>query len=138
MTATGKALSLAGLTAVLDDLKVGASRVGAFMVPMVLAFNGQRADLLKARMQVRADPQRAAELMRPFERLKDIRSAVGNPDFRSAEIVAVPTETFATVQGLANAEAALVELQKRSEPFSRTTLKQIGAGKFDVTVEIKP
>ncbi len=94
--------------------------------------------MLAVRQLAAWNPQRAAEQMRSLDQFKDVSATVRDPAFRSAEILIVPAEAFATIQGFATAEAAMADLRQRQAPYHRIVLKQSGAGKIDATLELVP
>jgi len=138
LTLTAKGLSPASTLIVLADVGIGLSRTGPYDAPLIMALNDGRIDVLKAKAQAGGDPQRAAALIRPVEGWKDLPTALVDPAFRSAELLVLPAETFATVQGFANAEAAMAEVRKRQSPYVRTLLKRSTEGKIHATLEIVP
>lgn len=138
LTLTAKGLSPASTPIVLDDVGIGFSRAGPYDAPLVMSLNDGRLDALEAKVQAGGDPLRTAALLRPVERLKDLPSALVDPTFRSAELLVLPAETFATVQGLANAEAAMAEVRKRQGAYVRTVIKRSAAGRIDAILEIVP
>ncbi|WP_156311772.1 hypothetical protein [Methylobacterium platani] len=138
VTLTAKGISPANSGIILDDVSLGLSRFGPYDTPILLSFNNRRVDMLAVRQLAAWNPQRAAEQMRSLDQFKDVSATVRDPAFRSAEILIVPAEAFATIQGFATAEAAMADLRQRQAPYHRIVLKQSGAGKIDATLELVP
>lgn len=81
-------------------MSLGLSRFGPYDTPILLSFNNRRVDMLAVRQLAAWNPQRAAEQMRSLDQFKDVSATVRDPAFRSAEILIVPAEAFATIQAL--------------------------------------
>ncbi|GEM_PF-766209 len=138
VTLTAKGLSPTSTLAVLGDVGQGTSRAGPYTLPLVMALNDARPDILRAKREFGGDPQKAAALLRPIERLKDLPGLLVDPSFRSAELVVLPAEIFVSVRDLSSAEQAAAKVRGDGGPYVRTILRQVGTGKLDASVEIVP